>query len=49
MPLFIVKREVFQLDKAGLKTIELRKGKAKAKHNSSSKCGACACGECGLT
>jgi ASC-1-like (ASCH) protein len=39
MPLFIVKKEVFEWIKAGRKTIELRKGKAKAGSQAVFQCG----------
>ncbi|MEM2111950.1 MAG: hypothetical protein QXX08_08770 [Candidatus Bathyarchaeia archaeon] len=39
MPLFIVKKEVFEWIKTGQKTIELRKGKAKAGDQAVFQCG----------
>jgi ASC-1-like (ASCH) protein len=39
MPLFMVKKEVFEWIKTGKKTIELRKGKAKAGEQAVFQCG----------
>ncbi|MEM3551541.1 MAG: hypothetical protein QXV01_10680 [Candidatus Bathyarchaeia archaeon] len=39
MPLFIVKKEVFEWIKTGQKTVELRKGKAKAGDQAVFQCG----------
>jgi ASC-1-like (ASCH) protein len=38
-PLFLVKKEVFEWIKAGLKTIEIRKGKAKSGDQAVFQCG----------
>ena len=39
MPLFMVKKEVFEWIERGLKTVELRKGKAKAGNEAVFQCG----------